>query len=567
MRPPDLEYAADDRPNSPTLFLLGLQHTGIVATAFIFPVLVAKAADLEAGAAAFLVSMSMLANGIATIFQSVKHKEFGSGFLVPRVCGPNFVSASILAVQSGGLSLLYGMTAVSGAFQVALSRIAHRLRVLFPVEVTGLVIMMLGVAVVPYALPHFFGMTATDPTPSGLATLISCITLAVIVGVTVWGRGHLKLFPLIIGMTVGYILCIASGLAGADPLGQIMASPIISFPDPQYFGVSFQSALIIPFCVAGLVTFVKSIGEFSICQRINDTEWKRPDMMNIRAGLFADGIASTIGGLIGGMGQTGSSSNIGLSIATRSTSRYMGFVTGGILIGLAFLPVLAIVFLMMPGPVIGGSLIYVAGFIIVGGIQTITTRMLDSRKIFMIGISFIFGLSVYLIPGAYEGVPGFISPVFDSALSLATVVAIILNLVMRLGIKKRVTIIINQESRISDQVFLFMERQGEMWAARKEVIHQMAMALTEACELITDHRMASSPLKVAVSFDEFNLDAEISYEGSPLTLPDKRPGEEEILSDPSGLLNLGAFLVQGYADKVTSGSDGSFSFLNLHMEH
>lgn len=567
MRPPDLEYAADDRPNSPTLFLLGLQHTGIVATAFIFPVLVAKAADLEAGAAAFLVSMSMLANGIATIFQSVKHKEFGSGYLVPRVCGPNFVSASILAVQSGGLSLLYGMTAVSGAFQVALSRIAHRLRVLFPVEVTGLVIMMLGVAVVPYALPHFFGMTATDPTPSGLATLISCITLAVIVGVTVWGRGHLKLFPLIIGMTVGYILCIASGLAGADPLGQIMASPIISFPDPQYFGVSFQSALIIPFCVAGLVTFVKSIGEFSICQRINDTEWKRPDMMNIRAGLFADGIASTIGGLIGGMGQTGSSSNIGLSIATRSTSRYIGFVTGGILIGLAFLPVLAIVFLMMPGPVIGGSLIYVAGFIIVGGIQTITTRMLDSRKIFVIGISFIFGLSVYLIPGAYEGVPGFISPVFDSALSLATVVAIILNLVMRLGIKKRVTIIINQESRISDQVFLFMERQGEMWAARKEVIHQMAMALTEACELITDHRMASSPLKVAVSFDEFNLDAEISYEGSPLTLPDKRPGEEEILSDPSGLLNLGAFLVQGYADKVTSGSDGSFSFLNLHMEH
>ncbi|HPM61994.1 MAG TPA: solute carrier family 23 protein, partial [Methanoregulaceae archaeon] len=153
MRPPDLEYAADDRPKGPTLFLLGLQHTGIVATAFIFPVLVAKAAGLEAGAAAFFVSMSMLANGISTIFQSVKHREFGSGYLVPRVCGPNFVSASILAVQSGGLSLLYGMTAVSGAFQVALSRIAHRLRVLFPVEVTGLVIMMLGVAVVPYALP------------------------------------------------------------------------------------------------------------------------------------------------------------------------------------------------------------------------------------------------------------------------------------------------------------------------------------------------------------------------------------------------------------------------------
>lgn len=489
MRPPDLEYAAEDKPPPPTLFLLGLQHTGIVATAFIFPILVARATSLELGAAAFFVSMSMLANGVSTIFQSVKNPEFGSGFLIPRVCGPNFVSASILAIQSGGLSLLCGMTAASGVLQVALSRVVHRLRILFPVEVTGLVIMMLGVAVVPYALPNFFGISDLNPTPSAAATLISCITLAVTVGVTVWGRGQLKLFPLIVGMTVGYVLCIASGLAGMDPLGQIVASPIVAVPDIRYFGISFQPALLIPFFVAAIVTFVKSVGEFSICQRINDTEWKRLDMMNIKSGLFADGIASTIGGIFGGMGQTGSSSNIGLSIATRATSRFIGFVTGGILIGLAFLPVLATVFIIMPGPVIGGSLIYVAGFIILGGIQTITTRMLDSRKIFVIGISFIFGLSVYLIPGAYQGVPEFVRPIFDSALSLATVIAIVLNLVFRLGIKKSVTMTIDHESPISEQIFRFMERQGESWAARGEVIHRMSMALTEACELVTDHKL------------------------------------------------------------------------------
>jgi xanthine permease XanP len=567
MRPPDLEFAANDKPPVPTLFLLGLQHTGIVATAFIFPILVARATNLGVGAAAFFVSMSMLSNGISTIFQSVRHPEFGSGFLIPRVCGPNFVSSSILAIQAGGLSLLCGMTALSGVLQIALSRIVHRLRILFPVEVTGLVIMMLGVAVVPYALPNFFGITSADPSPSAMATLISCITLAVIVGVTVWGRGQLRLFPVIIGMAVGYILCIAAGLAGTDPLGRIAASPFVSFPDMQYFGVSFQPALLIPFCIAGIVTFVKSVGEFSICQRINDTEWKRPDMINVRSGLFADGIASTIGGLIGGMGQTGSSSNIGLSIATRSTSRYIGFVTGGILIGLAFLPVLAMVFILMPGPVIGGSLIYVAGFIIVGGIQTITTRMLDSRKVFVIGISFIFGLSVYLIPGAYQGVPEFVRPIFDSALSLTTVIAITLNLVMRIGIKKKDTLIIDQESRISDQVFLFMERHGEEWAARREVIEKMGMALTEACELIQDNQIASGPVEIAVSFDEYNLDAAVSYEGTPLPLPEKRPGEDEILSDPSAFLRLGGFLIRGYADRVSSVSSGPFAILNIHMEH
>jgi xanthine permease XanP len=567
MRPPDLEYAADEKPPLPTIFLLGLQHTGIVATAFIFPILVARAAGLEAGAAAFFVSMSVLANGIATIFQAVKHPEFGSGYLIPRVAGPNFVTASVLALQSGGLPLLCGMTAASGAMQAALSRVVHRLRILFPVEVTGLVIMMLGVAVVPYALPNFFGMSGADSSPSTVAIAISVVTLAVTVGITVWGRGQLRLFPVIVGMAVGYVLCIGVGLAGADPLGRIMSSPLVALPDTRYFGLSFDPILLIPFGIAAIVTFVKSVGEFSICQRINDTEWKRPDMMNIRSGLFADGVASFLGGLFGGMGQTGSSSNIGLSIATRATSRYIGFMTGGILVVLAFLPVFATIFLIMPGPVIGGTLVYVAGFIIVGGFQTITTRMLDSRKIFVIGISFIFGISVYLLPGAYAGVPPLIHPLFDSALSLTTVIAIGLNLVMRIGIKKKVTVTIDRAVSVSDQIFTLMERQGEQWAARREVVQRMAMALTEACELVVDQVSLSGPVTVSASFDEYNLDAEVSYTGAPLPLPEKRPGEEEILADPSAMIRLGGFIIRGHADKVSSSSSGGVAVLKIHMEH
>ena len=129
------------------------------------------------------------------------------------------------------------------------------------------------------------------------------------------------------------------------------------------------------------------------------------------------------------------------------------------------------------------------------------------------------------------------------------------------------TTTIDLKSPISDQIFLFMERQGEQWAARREVIRQMAMALTESCEIITDHQMASGPLEVTVYFDEYNLDAEIAYEGSPLPFTDKRPGEDEILSDPSAQLRLGCFLIRGYADRVISASSGSRAVLKIHMEH
>ena len=66
-----------------------------------------------------------------------------------------------------------------------------------------------------------------------------------------------------------------------------------------------------------------------------------------------------------------------------------------------------------------------------------------------------------------------------------------------------------------------MERQGEAWAARKEVIVRMATALTEGSELIVYHLLSSGPVKISVSFDEYNLDAQISYSGKLLPLPEK----------------------------------------------
>lgn len=566
-RPPDLEYTVDEVPPPPTSFILALQHVGIVTTAFVFPILVARAASLDAGATAFLVSMSMLANGISTIFQAFRLRNFGSGYLIPRVAGPNFVSASILALNTGGLPLLAGMTAISGLFQSALSTVVHRLRVLFPVEVTGLVIMMLGVAVVPVGLPSFFGMSTYDAAPSGIDTAIAFVVLGLTIGITVWGRGQLRFIPLIVGMGAGYLLCLAAGLVSPEQVALVAAAPVVALPDLRYLGFAFDPVLLIPFFIAALTTFVKSVGEISICQRINDPSWKRPDMKNIRSGLFADGIASSIGGLFGGMGQTGSSSNIGLSIATRATSRYIGYVTGALLIGLAFLPMFASIFVMMPKPVIGATLLYVAGFIIVGGFQTITTRMLDSRKIFVIGLSFIFGISIYILPGAYRGVPPIFKPIFDSALALTTVLAIVLNLILRIGISKTHEFTVDFKTPVYETISLTMERQGEAWAARKEEIDRMAGALTESCEVLVHQGYATGPVRILVRFDEFNLDSTVSYTGRPLPLPDQSPSHEFVLESPEGLAHLAGYLVRTRSDRVTSSCEGTRCTLQIHNEH
>jgi NCS2 family nucleobase:cation symporter-2 len=121
--------------------------------------------------ASSLVSMSMMAGGVGAILQALKRGPVGSGCLCPQVCGPSFLSASLLAAQTGGLSLVCGMTVVAGVAETLFSRVMHRLRFMFPAEVTGLTMAMVGITVISLAVRTFWGWTTAPAarTPPSLA--------------------------------------------------------------------------------------------------------------------------------------------------------------------------------------------------------------------------------------------------------------------------------------------------------------------------------------------------------------------------------------------------------------
>jgi NCS2 family nucleobase:cation symporter-2 len=74
----------------------------------------------------------MIACGIGTVAQALRMKRFGSGFVCPNLCGPNFFLASMQAAWLGGLPLMRGMTIVAGLTEAVFSRFFTRLRTLFP---------------------------------------------------------------------------------------------------------------------------------------------------------------------------------------------------------------------------------------------------------------------------------------------------------------------------------------------------------------------------------------------------------------------------------------------------
>ena len=567
IKPANLIYDVDESPGIGALMMLGIQHIFLITIAFVFPVLVVDAMGGTGHDARHLISMAMLVTGIATILQGVNKGPIGSGYLCPLLNGPAFLSASILAGKTGGLPLIFGMTFIGGIFEALFSRVVFRLRAFFPAEVTGTIVTMVGIEVIPFAMKRFVGLDTTHAAPDLTASAVAMITLAAMISLTVWGKGKFRLYSVLIGMFIGYVLAFSLGVLGPEQFKQFGDSPWFSWPAPGSYGITFSTALIVPFVVAALSSALKTMGDLTTCQKINDAKWKRPDMKSIGRGILACATGNLLSGLFGALGQSPSSSNIGLSIATGATSRTIAYATGGILIALAFLPKIAAIFVIMPTPVMGASLVFAVSFMVIAGIQIMLSRMIDARKTFVIGTSIVFGLSVDFIPGIYSSVPDWIQPFFHSSLSLATISVIILNIFLRIGISKTARIEFMPGVDPSDKVFAFMQKEGGLWGAMPDIISRAASAINETLEAAASKSVTQGPLQVAVSFDEFNLDVEMTYTGVPMVFPDIKPSEEEILISPEGNVKLSLFLVHWYADKVDSHCKNGLCRIKLHFNH
>jgi NCS2 family nucleobase:cation symporter-2 len=264
------------------------------------------------------------------------------------------------------------------------------------------------------------------------------------------------------------------------------------------------------------------------------------------------------------MGQSTSSANLGLTIATGVTSRVVALMMGGMLIIGGFFPKISALFAVMPKPLMGSVLIFALSFMVVAGFQIITSRMMDARKTFVVGFSIIFGLSADLSPEIYQSVPHWLHPIVSSSLSLSAVIAVILNLLFRIGIKNKANITLLLSSDF-DTTLQVMERLGKMWGARHEVIFKAASALDELKNICLLLNSEEDSLEVAVKFDEFSLDLETVV---------KSKIEIDINSLPNNLATeipsaktLALFMLNKISDNLSFKYRGSTTTIHIHFNH
>ena len=416
----------------PKLAVYGFQHVlAFYAGAVIVPILLANSIGLNTEQLIHLINADLFTCGIASIIQSVGFWKVG--VRLPLLQGVTFTAVSpmiAIGLANGGgtdgLLVIYGAVIVAGLFTFLIAPYFSKLIRFFPPVVTGSVIPIIGIALLPVAAADAAGGAGPtlDPT-SGKNMAYALGTLALIVLIQRVFTGFMATVAVLVGLVVGTLVAWALGDANFDA---VATSPWLGVTTPFYFGwPKFAFAAILSMIVVMLITAVETTGDVFATGEIVE---KRIGKGDIARALRADGLATTLGGILNSFPYTCFAENVGLVRLTRIKSRYVVAAAGAIMIILGLLPKAAAIVAGIPHPVLGGAALAMFATVAVVGIQTLTrVDFHDHRNVVIVATS--LGLAMYVTsqPDVAKAVPEWAQIIFGSGITLGSITAILLNLV------------------------------------------------------------------------------------------------------------------------------------------
>jgi uric acid transporter len=431
-KPRPARHPVDEILPVPKLAVYGFQHVlAFYAGAVIVPILLANSIGLTTEQLIHLINADLFTCGIASIIQSVGFWKIG--VRLPLLQGVTFTAVSPmiaigLAAGGGteGLLVIYGAVIVAGLFTFLIAPFFSKLIRFFPPVVTGSVITIIGIALLPVAAADAAGGAGPtlDPTnPTYLAYAMG--TLALIVLIQRVFKGFMATVAVLVGLVVGTLVAWVLGDAHFDAVAQ---SAWFGVTTPFYFGwPKFAAAAIVSMIVVMLITAVETTGDVFATGEIVEKRIVRED---IARALRADGLATTLGGILNSFPYTCFAENVGLVRLTRIKSRYVVAAAGVIMIILGLLPKAAAIVAGIPHPVLGGAAIAMFATVAVVGIQTLSrVDFHDHRNVVIVATS--LGLAMYVTaqPDVAKAVPDWAQIIFGSGITLGSITAILLNLV------------------------------------------------------------------------------------------------------------------------------------------
>ena len=355
----------------------------------------------------------------------------------------------------------------------------------------------------------------------------------------------------------------------------VAEQPLFAFPVGHYIPPTptLVLAAALPLLLIQIIASLDSFGAGVAIDRLNDQKWRRADLPMISRLVSCHGIGVLLNGVTGTLPLGVSSGSLGLVAVTGVAARKVGSVAGLMLIALAFFPQVSAFIVHIPLPVVGAIIVYTAGYMLVVGMELLLSRMLNSRRIFMVGLSLTIGASLLLMPELRASVPADLQPVLASPLTMGGVAAIGLNLLFRIGISEQAMIELSG-AHAAHNATRFLEDQGAQWGARRDVITRAGAAVGEALEALQGADMVRGPVRLKASFDEFKLGLVLEYPGKAFALQARKKmdlssllNEEDDAALDDAMARMSSHLIKGLADEVSSSEQSGVAMLNMQFSH
>jgi anti-sigma regulatory factor (Ser/Thr protein kinase) len=223
---------------------------------------------------------------------------------------------------------------------------------------------------------------------------------------------------------------------------------------------------------------------------------------------------------------------------------------------------------------VGALIIYTAGYMMVVGMELILSRLMNSRRQFMIGLSLTVGMSLLSMPELASGVKESMQPVLGSALTMGVLTAVLLNQIFKIGVSQMASLQL-EGYNASLAATQFLEEKGADWGARRDVINKAGIAIGEALEVLhAEKLLQKGPIQLKAKFDEMKLVISLFYNGLPFPLRNEQgPDLKEFLeSDDDSALDtaiaeMSGAMIRHLADKVSSSTKGTTAELRLQFSH
>ncbi len=424
-----VRYEPDENP--PILVAVG---TGIQAALVslggivIGAVIVFRIAGQPESYIPWAIFAALIVSGVSTFLQAVRFWRIGSGHILVMGTSGAFIAVCVTALVEGGPATMASLIVVSSLFQFLLASRLSWLRRIFTPVVSGTVIMLIAVAVMPIIFDTLKNVPEdASPIAAPLAALSTIIVIALLI---MRAPPSLRLWSPIIGILVG---CAVAAPFGLYDLNAVLESDWVGVPFGSWPGIELTPgiefwALLPAFIVVTLVGAIETVGDGVAIQQVSRRNRRATDFRVVQGALNSDGLGNLLSGLLGTLPNTTYSSSVSLTEVTGIASRRVGVVIGIIFAVLAFFPKATALLIAIPAPVAAAYITVLLALLFVQGMRMIIQDGVDHRKAAVVGLAFWLGVGFQSQVIFSDLLGGFWGVLLGNGMTSGAIVAILMML-------------------------------------------------------------------------------------------------------------------------------------------